>query len=256
MKREQNQFSKKKGISIIELVMTVGIIGIMSGFLFYRYEKIRYKNIIDSDKLKITTTINNTNIISAKLPGDLVPFPRYMKFANDGIIILGKGNDNKLELKPDQGLNVRKMREKNVAVLFNCGVQGTDKKLECPKIVFNDGENGDNPSEIDLPETEETARGAGYVEFSGGAPDKSFTVYIFDEKKIAKNRIKYKGKDELEKVMLVEIYKYVGPRNLGDSETWSSDNVEEKNPSKEIGEVVGIWKLESYDKPLPGIEIR
>ncbi|MGL4253429.1 MAG: prepilin-type N-terminal cleavage/methylation domain-containing protein [Fusobacteriaceae bacterium] len=258
--------SKKRGITLIEVVMVVVIILILSSYSVIKYQGMRVKNVMDSDKLKITTGITNTNIRSAdvyKTSNNTIMQDKthvYFKLGNKGIIVLGEDPDNigKLKLNVDSGLNTQKLRNKEVYTLFNCGEE-SGKLLPCPIMILeSDPENIIDPTETGetIPENVTDSELSSYIDFFGGVPYKSFTIYTFDDKGIVKNRIKVVGKDKNQQLMLLEKYIYIGPK---DSETnWNENNIEDKNKSILFTdkEVAGIWQSDDKPKEKIPVEIR
>ncbi|MGL5100007.1 MAG: hypothetical protein ACRC6B_08265, partial [Fusobacteriaceae bacterium] len=135
----------KKGTSIIEIIIAVAIITFITGYSMNQYRGMKYKNAIDSDKIKILTTINNANVMSAVLPKGLTVLPKYVKIIDKGIIV---ANDL-AELEVDKGFSSTRLKGEGVSILFDCG---EDKPVikECPLQLFypGSGVNTDNETTI------------------------------------------------------------------------------------------------------------
>ncbi|MGL4252962.1 MAG: hypothetical protein ACRCR2_02735, partial [Fusobacteriaceae bacterium] len=91
----------KRGTSLIEIIITVAIITFITGYSMSQYKSMKYKNAMDSDKIKILTTVNNANVMSAVLPKGAKVLPKYVKFVDIGIIV---ANDLS-ELEVDKGFS-------------------------------------------------------------------------------------------------------------------------------------------------------
>lgn len=221
MKKTEGNMKKsnlRRGVTVVELIIVIAIIGILSSYTVVKFKGANYKNASDSDRLKIMTKVNNTNI-EARFKSEP---PKYIKFQDNGIVVI----DSLGNLEVDKGFNTKKLTEKGISISFDCG---EDKPVikDCPLVIFEGGKVNQNISGAPFPlpnpsdlGNESYRESNGYIQFSDGNPDKSFTVYNFDENGIAKSGVVFIKRADFP--MRMEPYRYVGAKN---NIIWKNDNM-------------------------------
>ncbi len=236
--------NKKSGLSLIEIVVVVAIVGILGSYSYVKFDRMRENNVIDADKTKLISTISNANI-DARVIGNT----RYFKILPQGIIVVKKREDVPVEqdeyaLELDPGTNEEVMKAAGYTAMFNCTKNNSGVITKCPVAIFDKGFGNSTPidnktwikSTIPTGLSDINDRNANkYVMLRNGTIENGFTTYLFDKH----DNAKYKVQFLVGVILQVCVYNYVGPEgginytnilskhqllSLGDTADWKVIN--------------------------------
>ncbi|MGL6100716.1 MAG: type II secretion system protein [Fusobacteriaceae bacterium] len=210
----------RKGFTIIELVMVIGIVGLLTTFTTIKYQKAKEINDIKMLETRIITTINNASI-SLTTMRDFEP--KYMKFYQKGIVI-AKGynnSENIYEIEYESGMNRGNLQKTGMSMTLDCD---DNRGIPCPILIFRDETSGipieplresgleipqnlDNKNDSDHSEIyEDNRKLKRYVKISDGKVERPFTVVLYNKNGNVKSKIDFTGN----KFLQIEIYDYIG----------------------------------------------
>lgn len=139
MEKQNERKNKKRGVTLIEMVMSIAIVGIIISYTIIRYASVKEINELKMLETRVITTINNANL---SLSTNRSIQPRYMKFFEGGIVVAKGYNSNIFEIEYDAGMNRKKLVNSGFSMILNCG---KENGIPCPILIYEDDDGVVSP---------------------------------------------------------------------------------------------------------------
>lgn len=136
--------NKKRGVTLIEVVVTMAIIGIVITFMTFKYEGVKELNETRMLETQVITSINDAALDLNTLRGIQ---PKYLKFYEGGIVIAKGYTTNEYTIDYNRAANKSKLAEKSMSLIFDCGEKNG---VPCPVFIFTEDDEGKFPEDEKL----------------------------------------------------------------------------------------------------------